>query len=154
MRAAASGSVMVRSVANFTGMTSVVARANARRDPTWGIFVRRPIPLIAPRLIVGLGPPGREHLPCLLEVGARLVEGGGGAGRVLARFRSRIEAAAPAPWSLVVRDAGPDGDEADAHVAVIDQPAFFASVVVSAASEGGHAAIEARASRPNKTEHV
>ena len=88
-----------------------------------------------------------SRLPCLLEVGARLAEGGGGTGRVLARFRSRIEAAAPAPWGLVVRDAGPDGDGADMNVAEIDQPAFFASVVVAAAGEFGHAAIEARAGR-------
>jgi hypothetical protein len=37
------------------------------------------------------------------------------------------------------------------NVAVIDQPAFFASVVVAAAGEGGHAAIEARVHTSRKS---
>jgi len=62
----------------------------------------------------------------------------GRAGRVLARLRSRIEGAPPAPWGLVVRDARSHRDGADMDVAEIDQPAFFTSVVVAAAGEGGH----------------
>ena len=70
---------------------------------------------------------------------------------MLARIRARIEAAAPAPRGLVVRDAGPDGDEADMDVAVIDQPALFASVVVAAAGECGHPAIKAQAGAAGKS---
>jgi hypothetical protein len=102
------------------------------------IFLCGPSFLIPPRLIAGLGPLGRKHLPCPFEVGARLVKGGGGARCALARLRSRIETAAPAPWCLIVRDAGSNRDRADVHIAAIDQPAFFASVVVAAAGEDGH----------------
>ena len=98
-----------------------------------------PIPLIAPCLIVELGPPRRKHLPSRLEVGPRLVEGGRSAGRALARVRSRIEAAAPAPTRLIMRDAGADRNRADLHVSVIDVPAFLASIFRSAAGKGGHA---------------
>jgi hypothetical protein len=118
----------------------IMRHAFAPIDPP--IFLCGPSFLIAPRLIVGLGPSGGEHLPCLLEVGARLVEGRGGAGQELARVRSRIEAAVPAPRVLVVRDAGSDRDGADMDVAVIDQPALFASVVVAAAGEGGIASLK------------
>jgi hypothetical protein len=71
------------------------------------------------------------------------------AGGALPRLRSQLKSAPPAPWGLVVRDAGSDRDRADIDVTVIDQPAFFASVVVTAAGKGGgHAAIEAPNGRP------
>jgi hypothetical protein len=106
------------------------------------VFLSRPVPLIAPRLIVGLGPPRRKHLPCFREVGAGLVEGRRCAAEIFARLRSRIESAAPAPWGMVVRDTGSSRDRADMDVAVIDQPAFFAAVVVAAAGKGGHAPLK------------
>lgn len=102
------------------------------------IFSCGPVPLITPRLIVGLGPPSREDLPCPPEVGARLLEGGARAGRALTRLRSRIKSAAPAPWGLVVRDAGSDREGADIDVAEIDQPAFITSVLIAAAGEDGN----------------
>jgi hypothetical protein len=84
-----------------------------------GVFALRPIPLIAPGLIVGLGPPRRKGLPCRFEVGARLLEGVGGAGRALARVRSRIEAAAPLPLRRGVGVADAAHDRADVHVAEV-----------------------------------
>jgi hypothetical protein len=48
----------------------------------------------------------------------------------------------------VARDAGSDRDRADMDVAVMNQPALFASVVVAAAREGGHECIEASNGRP------
>src|SRR5437879_5850884 len=47
------------------------------------------------------GAAGNQRRPGF-EISARMVEGGGGAGRALNRVRSRIEAAAPAPLRLVV----------------------------------------------------
>lgn len=38
--------------------------------------------------------------------------------------------------------AGALRDRADVHVAVVDQPTFFASVVVAAAGEDGHAPLK------------
>jgi hypothetical protein len=61
---------------------------------------------------------------------------------MFARLRSRIEAAAPAPRRLVMRYTGSNRDRADLDVAVIDKPAFFASVVVAAAGENRHALLK------------
>jgi len=58
-----------------------------------------------------------SRLPCLLEVGACLVEGPRGAGGALTRFRSRIEAAAPLPSLGVVRIADALGDRTGMDVA-------------------------------------
>jgi hypothetical protein len=79
-----------------------------------------------------------SRLPCALKIGAGLVECRGGAALMLARIRARIEAAAPFPLRAVVRVAGALGDRAGVDVAVIDQPAFLASVMVAAAGQGGH----------------
>jgi hypothetical protein len=59
--------------------------------------------LIAPRLKIGLGPVRQERRPGALEIGAGLLEGRGGIALVLARMRTRIEAAIPLPWVGVVR---------------------------------------------------
>ena len=37
-----------------------------------------------------------------------------------------------------MRDAGSDRDGADLDIAELDQPAFFASIVVAAAGKDGH----------------
>jgi hypothetical protein len=125
--------------------TSPPIGRNAPAAIPHGIFALGPVPLIAPSLVVGLGLPRRKHLPCLREVGAGLVEGRRDAAEIFARLRTRIEAAPLAPPVPVVRDAGSDRRHADMDVAAIDQPAFFASVVVAAAGKFGHAAIEALA---------
>jgi hypothetical protein len=52
---------------------------------------------------IGFRPVRQEHAPRGLEVGAGLVEGGGGTALVLARMRARIEAAPPFPRIGVVR---------------------------------------------------
>jgi hypothetical protein len=58
---------------------------------------------------------------------------------MFARVRPRIEAAPPLPLLGVGRIADALGDRTGVDVAVIDQPAFLASVVVAAAGEVGHA---------------
>ena len=86
----------------------------------------RLVSLITLRLKIGFRPVRQEHARRGLEVGAGLVEGGGGAALVLARMRARIEAAPPFPRNGVVRVAGADRDRADADVAKVDLPAFVA----------------------------
>ena len=49
---------------------------------------------------VGLCAIGEKDPPGFLEIGARLVEGGGRAGRAFPWMAARIEAAAPAPRSV------------------------------------------------------
>jgi hypothetical protein len=100
-----------------------------------GIFPRGPIPLIAPRLEISLGSFRQKHQPCALKIGAGLVEGGGRAILLLARFRSRIETAMPLPRILIMRVASSDRDRAGVHIAVVDVPAFLAGFGRSAAGE-------------------
>jgi len=54
---------------------------------------------------VGLCAIGEKDPPGFLEVAARLVEGGGRAGRAVPWMAARIEAAAPLPWIGVSRIA-------------------------------------------------
>ena len=108
-----------------------------------GIFASGPILLIAPRLKIGFRPVRQEHAPRGLEVGAGLVEGGGGAALVLARMRARIEAAPLFPRIGIVRVAGADRDRADPDVAKVDLPAFVAGFEIAAAGKDEHGIIEA-----------
>jgi hypothetical protein len=107
------------------------------------IFASGRVSLITPRLKIGLRPVRQEHAPRGLEVGAGLVEGGGGAALVLARMRARIEAAPLFPRIGVVRVAGADHDRADADVAEVDLPAFVAGFEIAAAGKDGRGIIEA-----------
>jgi hypothetical protein len=81
------------------------------------MFLRRPVPLIAPHPKIGLGSVRQKDLPCGFEIGAGLVEGGCRAAMVFAGGRARIEAAVSLPWTGIVRVAGADRNRADMHVA-------------------------------------
>jgi hypothetical protein len=105
------------------------------------IFALGPIALVAPGLIVGLRPLGREYSPCCLEVRARLVKGGGRAVKVLAWFTARVEAASPTPRVLMMRNASANRDRADVDVTEIDVPAIGA-LGIAAAGELGHAPLK------------
>jgi hypothetical protein len=72
---------------------------------------------------VGLCAIGEKDPPGFLEIGARLVEAGRGAGRVFPWMAARIEATAPGSRIDVGWIAGADRDRSDAHVTVIDVPA-------------------------------
>jgi hypothetical protein len=61
---------------------------------------------------------------------------------VFARVRSWIETAIPLPWIFIIRIAAADRDRADAHVTIVDVPAFLAGVSRSAAGEFGHAPLK------------
>jgi hypothetical protein len=61
---------------------------------------------------------------------------------MFARMRTRIEAATPFPGVSVKRVADASCDGADAHVTIIDVPAFLAGVSRSAAGEFGHAPLK------------
>ena len=63
------------------------------------ILTRRPIPLVAPRLKIGLPPVRQEHPPRLLEISAGPVERGRGAVGAFSRMGAGTEAAGPAPGS-------------------------------------------------------
>jgi hypothetical protein len=56
------------------------------------------------------------------------------------------------PWVFIVRNAGADLDRAGVNVAPIDVPAFLRRIGITAAGEGGHAALKrsqrAAANRP------
>jgi hypothetical protein len=78
--------------------------------------------------------------PCLLEGGARFLEGLGYAGLVLARMQARVKSAGPSPLFGVDWDAGALADRADVDVAEIDVPRLLAGIVAAAAGEGGHGA--------------
>jgi hypothetical protein len=99
--------------------------AGSRLPASQSAYLRL-VSLITLRLKIGFRPVRQEHARRGLEVGAGLVEGGGGAALVLARMRARIEAAPPFPRIGVVRVAGADRDRADADVAKADLPAFVA----------------------------
>ncbi len=114
-----------------------------RRHPVAGlphrIFPIGPVPFVAPSLKIRLGPVRQEHLPRRFEVGAGLVEGGCSAVRTFPRVAARIKTAIPAPGIFARWHAGSDRDRADAHVTVIDVPAFVGSIERAAAGELGHA---------------
>src|SRR6266702_2429665 len=80
----------------------------------------------------------REHSPRCFEVFAGLVEGLRGAVCAFSRMAARIEATSPAPRVFVMRNSSAERDRVDAHVAVIDVPAFVGSVGREPAGEGGH----------------
>jgi hypothetical protein len=77
---------------------------------------------------VGLCAFGEKDQPGFLEIGARLVEGGGGAGRAFPWMAARIEAAAPAPRIGVSRVARADRDRADTDVAIVDLPGLLLGI--------------------------
>ena len=68
---------------------------------------------------------------------------------MLARIRSRIEAAAPLPSLGIVRIADALGDRTGVDIAIKYVPAFLSVISGSAAGEGGHQAIEARRAAPS-----
>ena len=63
-----------------------------------------------------------------LEVGASLIEVGGGAVGAFARFAAGIEPASPLPSGRRVEIADTMGDRAGEHIAVIDAPALMRDV--------------------------
>ena len=63
---------------------------------------------------------------------------------MLSWMTAGVEAASPFPWVCVKRVADASCDRADAHVPVIDVPAFFAGIGRSAAGESGHAPLKRR----------
>src|SRR6478672_4343386 len=116
--------------------------ASVRRHPLASIeapiFLCRKIPLAAPFLKISVGSIGQKHSPCILEVGAGLVEGLSGTVGTFSRVTAGIEPAIPTPRIFVRRNAGADRDRADAHVTIVDVPAFVGSIERAAAGEGGH----------------
>jgi hypothetical protein len=62
--------------------------------------------------------------------------------RYFSRVTAGIEPAGPGPGIFAGRHAGANRDRADAHVTVIDVPAFVGGFRIAAA-EGGHGAIKA-----------
>jgi hypothetical protein len=80
----------------------------------------------------------QEYLPRRFEVGAGLVAGGCSAVRTFPRVAAKIKTAIPAPRIFARRHAGADRDRADAHVTVIDVPAFFEGIERAAAAELRH----------------
>jgi len=54
-----------------------------------------------------------------------------------------VEAAGPSPWIFAGWHAGAERDRADAHVIVIDVPAFIRGIERAAAGESGHDGIKA-----------
>ena len=96
------------------------------------ILFRGPIALIAPCLIVSLRASCRKPLPRFLEVGAGLIEGGGGTVGLLARPGAGIETAKTDPTFSGSRYADRAADTPDMHIAEIDQPAIGAG-----ADQGG-----------------
>jgi hypothetical protein len=114
-----------------------------RRHPLAGvphrIFPRGPIPLSAPGLKIRFRPIRQKHSPRILEI-----EPGPGRNwqlrrRYIPQVTAGIEAARPAPRIFMGRNAGPDRDRADAHVTILDVPAFFGGLERAAAGELGHA---------------
>jgi hypothetical protein len=91
-----------------------------------------------PLLKIGVCAVRQEYSPCFLERAARLVEGRGRADGALARMAAWVEAASPAPWIFLERNADPLGDRAGVDIAIVDVPAFVLGFEVSAAGEGGH----------------
>ena len=77
------------------------------------------------------------------QAGAGLVEGGCSAACTFTGMTAGIEPAIPSPRVFVMRDAGADRDLADAHVTVINVPAFLTGIGRAAAGEFGHATIKA-----------
>ena len=106
-----------------------------------GVFACRPVVLIAPRLIISLGPVGRKRPPSFLEVSARLVEARRGTVKIFARIRSGIESALPAPLVDVDWTTGTARDRADAHVAKIDVPTVV-TFGIPVARKFGHALLK------------
>jgi hypothetical protein len=90
---------------------------------------------------VGLCAIGEKDPPGFLEIGARLVEGGGRAGRAVPRLGVRIEAAAPLPLISAERIARAEPDRTNVYVAIVDQPALLSGIGIAAAGEGGHSAM-------------
>ncbi len=97
------------------------------------IFLRSPIALSAPGLKIRFRPVRQENCPSLFEIGAGLVKGLGGAAAALRGMAARIEATGPGPWIFVMRGASADCDRTDAHVSVIDVPAFVRGIERAAA---------------------
>ena len=76
--------------------------------------------------------------PLSIKIGAGLVEIGRGTVGTFSRVTAGIEPASPTPRIFVRRNAGADRDRADAHVTIVDVPAFVGSIERAAAGEGGH----------------
>jgi len=68
--------------------------------------------LATPRLNVSLGSLRQKNLPRGFEIGAGLLETGGGSVLMFARMRAWIETAAPLPWIFVMRVAAADRNRA------------------------------------------
>lgn len=117
---------------------SIARRLKALASIPQGVFPGGEIPLMPPRLKIGLGPVGQKNLPRAPEFGASLVERRGGARLDFTRFRSRIEAASPFPLVCVMRVANAHGDRSGVNVAVINVPAIL-TILGSAAGKLGHA---------------
>ena len=116
--------------------------APVRRHPLASIeapiFLCRKIPLVAPFLKISVGSIGQKHSPCILEFDAGPVETGGRAVGTFRGVTAGIEATSPAPRVFVRRNAGPDRDRADPHVAKVDVPAFVGCIERATAGELGH----------------
>ncbi|WP_454617532.1 hypothetical protein [Bradyrhizobium cenepequi] len=110
------------------------------------VFPRGAVAVVAPCLIVGVGSGRGELLPCLRELGSGLVEGGGEAVSILARFGAGIEAAGPAPRWRLARRAGTQTDVPDGDVAETDHPVLV--VVVRVAAAGQHDRLSKRGHLP------
>jgi hypothetical protein len=97
------------------------------------IFLGSPIPVVSPRLKIGLGALRQEPTPDGLEIGPCLVERSCGAALMFAGMGSRIKPAAPAPRVGVGWIARADRGRADTHVAVVDEPGLSQGVRAAAA---------------------
>ena len=82
---------------------------------------------------------GEEDSPGGLEVGAGLIEVGGGATGAFAGVAAGIEPAAPMPSGCGVGIADALGNRANDYVAALDAPALLPDVGIAAPGEGGHA---------------
>jgi hypothetical protein len=70
---------------------------------------------------------------------------------MFARVRSWIETAMPLPRIFIMRVAAADRDRADAHVTIVDVPAFLRGSGRSAAGEFGHAALKRGLTKRERT---
>src|SRR5215470_4825873 len=89
------------------------------------VFLDSPRLLIAPCLKIRLRALREEDAPRCFEVGASLLEVGGGAAGAFARPTAGIEAAAPLPLRRGAGVADALRDRAGVHIAVVDAPSLL-----------------------------
>jgi hypothetical protein len=122
--------------------TSAAISRSLRRHPAAGVphlvFPREVRALEAVFVEVGIAAAGQDVSPCGFERIAGLLEARRNTMGADTALRERKEPAVPAPLLGILRDARALADPSDFDVAIENAPTLAVSVLIAAASKGGH----------------